>query len=343
MQINKAKKYMICSLLGFIVMFLLPVYGFASGGDIGVRPLPPENHRGTHRDNYFDLIMEPGSTQMVYIEVSNNSKEDKDISIILSNATTAESIIVDYRPQDNMTYDESLPYPIENLLATDEQVKIPAGETIDIPIEVTMPADKFDGILACGISISEMIDAENESTGESGMSMSIDNRYRFDLALLMRQNENLVDPELQCTVIGAAQKNARNVVRSHLQNPKPAFINQVEIETTVISLKNGEEVLADKQTHRQIAPNSKFDYNIFLNGEPFVAGEYEIKIDVTSDKGNWQFVDTFAITREEAREFNALDVTIERTSTWFFVMIGASTLFIIFLVFLIIMLRKKKR
>jgi len=101
--------------------------------------------------------------------------------------------------------------------------------------------------------------------------------------------------------------------------------------------------LADKQTHRQIAPNSKFDYNIFLNGEPFVAGEYEIKIDVTSDKGNWQFVDTFAITREEAREFNALDVTIERTSTWFFVMIGASTLFIIFLVFLIIMLRKKKR
>ena len=56
-----------------------------------------------------------------------------------------------------------------------------------------MPKDRFDGVLAGGITFKEIV-TEKDRNRNKDQSLSIENEYAYTVALLMRQTLNEVAP-----------------------------------------------------------------------------------------------------------------------------------------------------
>ena len=74
-----------------------------------------------------------------------------------------------------------------------------------------MPKDRFDGVLAGGITFKEIV-TEKDQTENKDQSLSIENEYAYTVALLMRQTLNEVAPNLVLHEVKPDQINARNVI-----------------------------------------------------------------------------------------------------------------------------------
>lgn len=307
--------------------------------DYSVRPLMPENQRDETKA-YFDLLMEPGEEQTIQLEVTNHAEEDKTINVSVATATTDGGGVAVYDTRTGIAADDTLLYKMEDLVSTEGRIIVPAGETYTVTLKVLVPSVSFDGILAGGINFQEIIDEKDaESTTESGVT--IINEYAYVVALLLRVNETEVLPDIQLNKVQAAQSNWKNVISANLQNFKPAYVTKMNITAQVTKKESTEVLYESNQEQLGMAPNSNFNYAIPLNGKAFEAGTYVLSLEVNSAEGSWTFEEEFDITAEEARALNETDVTIERSNLWLYVLIGAGILFVVFVIFMLVLYKKR--
>src|SRR5699024_5675800 len=107
--------------------------------------------------------------------------------------------------------------------------------------KVKMPTEKFNGVIAGGLNFKEKV-TEKTEVSEEDQGMSIQNEYSYVLALLLRQNQEVVRPELKLTAVSAAQVNHRNVINATLQNPQATYLNSLYV-TAKVTKKGSDEVL----------------------------------------------------------------------------------------------------
>ena len=276
---------------------------------VGVRPVFPENQRNSDV-GFFDLVLERGEKQIIELEISNASQEEAVLVFLkAATATTDSGGVVHYTPRRQARQrDETLPFAFEELATLPSYLELEPGEIKVVEITIQMPDVPFDGLIAGGLEISPEIDLE-AARAQAGM---IINLFNFELPVILRQNENAIEPDLQILGITASQWNLRNMIAVHLQNPEMMFINLMEIHAYV---KDGETHEVLHEVHRselQMAPNSNFYFNIPLEGEMFVPGDYILHMTVASKNGDWSFKEDFRIDSNLAEFLNAQAVIEER-------------------------------
>ncbi|MGM0238831.1 DUF916 and DUF3324 domain-containing protein [Enterococcus sp. AZ103] len=354
------KKNILLTLFLFVsVLMLNTVKSYANEFGFAVEPQIPENQIDKSK-TYYDLQLDPGQAQQLSVHLVNDTDNPVKVEATIKSATTNSNVVVEYGP-NKLKADKSLKYNLADYAKMPNTIDIPAKSTLDVPIDVTMPSENFDGVMAGGITFKEIKKDNKTADSSNDKGLAIQNEYSYVVALLLRENTNEVAPNLKLHTVKASQVNARNVILANVQNDQATYINQVAIDAQITE-KGKSKVLYKKSAENlQIAPNTNFDFPVSLNGKSLKAGTYHLKMIVNGNQlAEGQFVRTgedkkeihysnqwilekdFTIKAETAKKLNAKDVSIKKDYTWLYILIGILLLLLVIILIWVIRRRKKK-
>lgn len=345
---DRLKKLIITVTLFFTLLGLVtvhPIVGKASEFNYSVTPLPSE-YQIDKEKTYFDLLLAPNQTTELKVKLKNDTEKEVKGKIAINNAITNSNVIIDYG-ENTIKKDQSLLYDLSELVDYPSSVVLKPKSKQIVTFQVKMPSTAFDGVIAGGITFEEEAE-ETTSKDSAEKGLAIDNDYSYIVALLLRQTKKDVSPNLVLHEVKPGHLNARNVIQATLQNDQMAYINQVAI-TAEIRKKDSDQVLYQVEKEEgQIAPNSTFSLPISLNKQALEPGDYHLSMTVSGNKtkdkpltyeNQWIFEQDFRIEGEIARKLNEKDVTLKKSHTFPFVLIG---LFLLGIVVLLIFWRRGK-
>ena len=317
-------------LLFFVLVGSFSVMVQGRAMEFSTRVIAPENQVGEFA-GFFDVKMEPGEEQILEIELTNLTEEPLTLLLEIATATTDDGGIVFYRPQMGRSPLPSLIFPMEEIAEVAPKVEIePLGVAL-VPIVVSMPEEEFDGILAGGISVTREMDLEAERAEAEGM---IINRFFTEIAIILRQNENVVEPDLHFGDVSVGRRHGDVFVFVNLRNPEAAFIHGMELSVSLTPVGETREAMEEileqldvglreelEQSdvelgeeleqfgvvrfpvweNMQVAPNSYFNFGIPLEGQPLVAGDYLLKMEIDSLNGSWSFEGEVSLSEGDVR------------------------------------------
>ncbi|MBD7936427.1 DUF916 and DUF3324 domain-containing protein [Cytobacillus sp. Sa5YUA1] len=312
----------------------------ASEFNFAVETEIPENQINKDK-TYFDLMMDPGSKQDLIINLRNDTDSDVKIHPIIQSATTNINGVVEYGLND-IEKDPTLKYKMDDIVKVENEIIIPANGTYELKLTVEMPKEEFDGILAGGITLQEVVE-ETNTTNKNNKGMSIKNNFAYVIAILLRENNNDISPKLKLNDVFPDQVNSRNVIMANIQNIKSIYINKMAIKATITEKGKAEVLYEANKENLQMAPNTNFNFPIALNGERLAAGDYILDITVQSNGEKWHWKREFKIDGETAKKLNESDVTIQNDFTWLYVLCGALILLSTLIILIVFLKRKKNK
>lgn len=333
------KKFGIWFAILLLSILFLPQSGQASKFNFAVDTVIPNNQIDKQK-TYFNLEMKPDQSQTLTIKLRNDTNYPVKLKPEIHSATTNRNGVVEYG-KSSTKRDSSLRYDMSKLIKVKKEITVPAKGKVLLPLEVKMPKEGYDGILAGGITLEEKkankAGQENKSQG-----LNIENKYAYVVGITLQENKNEVKQKLKLKKVAPGQVNARNVIEATLQNPTSTYLNRFEVDAFVTKKDHDEKLYSAKKKAMQVAPNSHFDYPMPLNGEKMRPGTYTLHLKAKSSNENWNFTKDFIIKHDEANKFNEQDVSIEQANYFWWYVIGSFLLLLaMFLGF--ILWRKKKK
>lgn len=290
---------------------------------------------------YFDLKMKPSQTQELEVVLTNASSKEIVVIPSINRAQTNRAGVVTYSVKSKKQT-AGLFYNIEDIITISEkEIVLKAHEEYKLKLQVKMPDQPFEGILAGGLYLYNKTTAKTEG--------NIKNHFAREIGLVLRTNDTSekVAGDLALNKVSSDQENARNVISLLLENAQPAYLSGVDIEGTVTKSGAKTPVLTVEKKNVSIAPNSIFDLPIPLNGEPFKAGTYEFKGTATQKEKIWHFDKKFQITSKEANNYNKKDVSVKKETIFenrlVLLLISLLVLLLLILLFLLFRIYKRKR
>ena len=266
-----------------------------------VKPILP-NNQIDKEVQYFDLKMKPSEEQTIEVAVSNSSNEEIELEMSTETAITNVNGVIDYvSSEKDIVFDQTLHYPFSTLASMAETITVPANETVNVPIKINMPEEEITGMILGGIKFTEK---SSDSQEESSNGMAIRNRFAYIIAVKLTENDQLVAGDLQLNEIKADQVSYRNVISANLQNPEPALIKELAIEAEVTAAGSSKVLYQQTNQDFKMAPNSNFDFPIYLENQPLKAGKYTLHLTATSGEDKWEFNQDFEISKDEAARLN---------------------------------------
>ncbi|MCD5003499.1 DUF916 and DUF3324 domain-containing protein [Enterococcus saccharolyticus] len=347
-------KQKLLALLFIMGMCFMNGFVEASEFNFAVTPIAPEQQIDKEK-TYFDIQLNPEQKEELKVELRNDTEQEVTIDVSLNSATTNSNVVVEYG-ENNIEKDESLTIDLEDYVEYPKVVTLQPKSTQIVKFAVEMTKEKFDGVLAGGITFKERQKEEKE-TNDQGLS--IKNEYAYVIALLLRQNLNEVAPNLLLHEVEPGQINARNVILANVQNDTKTYINQVAIDTQITKKGSDKILYQEEKEQLQIAPNSNFSFPTALNGAALEPGEYHLSMTIfgnendagkftrthgtktTKYNNQWKFEKDFTIDGKLAKTLNEKDVTIKTDYTWLYILVGMMFLLLVFL--LILLVRRKKK
>lgn len=310
----------------------------AASSGFSYKVIYPENQ---HKEaSYFDLRMTPGQKQTVVIQLSNSSDKEVTVDVGLNSTKTNSNGVLENGPS-SLEKDSSLKYDFADIVKGKESVVIPPKQTVDYPIDITMPEATYDGVISGGIY---MIERDQESEKQEGM---IKNKYAYLVGMLLTETDREVKPDLKLNKVYADLKNYRNAIMIDFSNTQSAYLDDMTVDVQVMGAKSDEVLYDTKQTKMRMAPNSKIKFPVSMNGEKMVPGDYRAHVLVTAKTGEkWEWEQKFTISNEEADKFNQEDVSLlqENRINWqLILLIIFGVLIVILIIYFIVRTMNKKK
>lgn len=289
--------------------------------------------------SYFDLNLAAGETETLALKLQNASSEPIQVQVTPHTAYTNVHGVVEYG-KDAQEPDNSLMYSLDELIDPSGVIELAGNETKTITVPLHMPEELFEGFLAGGLRITE-VKEEQEETTSNEEGVAIKNEFAYVVGVVVSNSRNAVKPDLELVDVFADQLNYRNVISAKIQNFIPTFVNRLAIDATIQRVGEEEVLYEASDEMMQMAPNSHFDFQISLEGDRFVAGDYLLKMTATSGEEEWSWEREFTIEAETARSFNRADVTIDTNTNWW--MIGAISLVILLIAVILYLIIKQRK
>lgn len=283
--------------------------------------------------SYFDLLMKPNETETLIVNIENNSEERIILKASVNRAITNQNGVVEYSGE-NSELSESAIHNIENIVSLkDDTLELGPGENKKLELTVQMPEQNFTGVVAGALYVIEEPETEAEGT--------IRNILSREIAILLRNDDKKVEPEVLIHSAKASHVNERNAIEITIENISPTYIQDV-ILTYEIEYE-GQSFLKDEKKNLKIAPSSMFPFIIPLETKEFESGDYTVNVKITSEKNSWQEKLEFDVEKEEAKKLNDSDVSQDSTSSlpWSTILLILLLVFFIVLVFYLIWKNKK--
>jgi hypothetical protein len=307
-------------LLMLLVSLLAPMRVDAEEGTLNfyVTPEFSENQKSGN-NRYFQLNLAPDTTEKITLKLQNAGTESKKIKITPHTAYTNVMGVVEYG-QDAEKADPTLKHSLAELIEQPEIIELAGNETKTVEIYLQMPEEAFEGFLAGGLRIAEQKEEDTEESDEAkGEGVAIKNEFAYVVGVVVSNNRDSVQPELELSDVFADQLNYRNVISATLQNFTPTFVNQLAVEATVKRAGENDVLYEAKKEMMQMAPNSNFNFPIFLEGDRFRSGNYVLEVRAKSGENEWSWTRMFTIDADDARKLNREDVMIDNRPNWWMI------------------------
>lgn len=284
---------------------ILPADGaYAADMTYSVKANLPESQRNNEH-TYFDLFMQPKQKQEISITFENHSEAPIELEVNYHAAQTNDNGVIDYKGTKERK-DSSLAYDLKELITGDQIVKLNGNEKKEVPYTITMPEQKFEGILLGGFHIHKK--GKEDSTNQK---VQIKNDYSYVIGVQVTEAEKKVTPELKLNTIDPGLNNYRTTLFVNLQNTNATMITDMTVIAEVYK-ENGTEVLHKTVKNNQsMAPNSNYNFPMSWDNQAFQPGKYRLKLNA-SDKADhkWSFNKEFEI-KDNAKNYNEEAVNIK--------------------------------
>lgn len=319
-------------------LFLLGEEAVYAEGDVGydIQAVLPEN-QVDGADSFFNLRMTPSQTQTIEFIINNTSNQPSVYQMSINQAYTNSQGFIDY-DKDEGSNDASLKYPINEIAQIESEVSVAANSSVRVPVELTMPAESFDGQILAAIEVIK--DTKKNSGG-------ISNSYGYVLGLKLTETDNEVSRDLKLLSVKPAISFQKTSVVANLQNPTMDAYGHLKYDGKVYNRETDELVKkANFDNDMQMAPNSTYSFVIDWKNQPLESGDYRLALKVSDAKGNvWNFKKNFTITAEEAAEVNTVitNQNNQKLPIWLYGLLGVIlALLLVIIVFLLLKRRKSE-
>lgn len=340
-HIKLVKHILVISLIGLFMC--LSQASYAAGMSYSVKATIPENQLDKDK-TYFDLLVKPGDTQDLELEIKNTSNETLKLYVEPQVATTNQNGELEYSVKPKK-YDSTLTNPITKMLSGKQAVTIDPMAEKKVTFKLKVPEKPFSGKIVGGFNVYDQANEKEEKTKSKKDDVQIKNLFSFVLGIKLQENENEVKPNLKLNDVKAGLFNYRTAITANIQNTKPGFVSDLTINAKIRKIGSKETLYKIEQSDIQMAPNSNFDLPISLENQEIVPGNYEINMTASSKQGKWRFDKKFNITNEEAEQFNEEAVEKEEkpnNNLMMIVIISASVVVLLLIVIIYLLWRRRK-
>lgn len=298
----------------------------------------PNTHQVDLNAGYFDLSEQPGEKDQLKVKLVNNSDKDKSLKVTVTNGNTNSNGIVDYTG-DSKDH-SSLKTPLTSILkATQDTVTVPKHSEVETTLELSMPKEKFEGIILGGIVISDDTESNKKSDG-----MSMGNIYNYTLGVVIRNNaktEVYKNVSVELETIETKLDYGKKVVQVNFLNPNPYILGEATVEGKILDEESGKVLQEQAKDKVVIAPNSVYPFQFDWQKEEIKPGNYVFEGVVKTKDQEWKFSHKFSIEEETAKELNEKTAFKVHIPNW--LKMASIVLFVLMISFTIWAVIKKKK
>lgn len=268
-----------------------------------IYPELPKDNLGGRKFGYFNLRLKPSTEKTVRIKVMNPTDKTVTVKANVRDAQTAGNGRIDYLSTKPVSK-HILAQPGSQFLTVKPQLTVKPGAEKWLSIKINMPEKPFKGKKAMAVNLSAM--------GPTGGS--VNNRYVYAVGVTLNGTKiikkDLKHLEMPTMQAGFVHKKA--ALQFKVLNPDPVFLKKGRLSIKLTNQKIGffKYQLALKKMH--IAPNSKFDVNLMLDGQRLVPGKYTMIASFKSDQYQKQIKKSVKITKTDAKYINEHNLDYQR-------------------------------
>lgn len=271
------------------------------------------SHQIDKNSSYFYLKEDPKSTDKITIKLNNSSNQDKVLDIKVVDANTNSNGIIDYT--GSLKNNKILKVPLTSMVKPQaKEVTVPKNSSVETNLTVSMPAQKFSGVVLGGVVVSEKKDNEKLKEGTVG------NEYSYTIGIVLT-NENKVELFKNISVelekVGPVLSAGKKVVQADILNPNPYIFSKAEVTGTVYEEGSSTKLKENTMKNVSIAPYSAFPFQLDWQKEDLKSGNYVFKCSVKTAENTWNFEKKFEIKNDEAKEINTESVFKVNLPNWF--------------------------
>lgn len=302
-------------------------------GAFYIEPHLPANQKNSN-SGFYDLVMEPEMIQTLYLDIVNKGDVEMIASIDFRNATTGLNAEKNF--ESKVKPDESLLFSLQdNIELSDTTLVIEPYSKKTISIVVKAPEKNIDGVFLGGINVTadKQVDKDRPTN-----SIDIKNRISYLVALQVSMNDVIIEPNLNYLESSSELIDLTPQFVSYLQNDKALIMNDITVHGSITN-KEGKTVAEINKNSGGIYPNSQFKVAYKLKEEKIKAGEYNLKLRITSKDDYWEWNDTIIVDADTAKDLNDNALKVKKSNVFFYSLL----LIILILIALIIILVKKLR
>jgi len=289
--------------MAFIILALTFAMYITKASSMGfsVSPVLPENQRN-NGNTFFDLLVSPGQEQDISIIINNSTDEDFVVLVETVTASTNRNGDINYTPMGQMM-DESLRNSLEDIATVPEShYNVPANSNLQVPINLAIPNEPFDGIILGSIRV--LREATEEERAAAG---SIVNQMAFVNVVRLVQDEGAEDipADFELGDITAELINFRAGIVANIRNTQPKLVRGARSTAKIFPKGSDEAIFERVLVDLDFAPNSIFPFSLIDEaGFGVEAGDYTAIISITYQDETWNFDRDFTIEPLAAAEAN---------------------------------------
>lgn len=244
---------------------------------MSVKPILPENQK-VGVAGYFNLLVNSGDKQTIYLQITNNKKENIVVALAPANAYTRPAGGIFYAAEidslETILLDKF--FALSNYISMDKEVIIKPNETVNVPIEVTVP-DMKNGSILGGVLISEIapaIEDVKEETKEDEAKFKVITKSVFAVAIQL----DLPEQATPAFSFGNAGFNpvGPNVFIA-MRNDAPMIQRQIS-GTYQVTNKDGQELFAGMFEPIIMAPKTQMNFPMHWDSSVLEPGKYTLSI-----------------------------------------------------------------
>lgn len=263
----------------------------------------PNIHQIDTNLGYFYLCEQPGTQDQLGVKLINSSNQEKLLTIKVTNANTNVNGLLDYTGtiKDN----KDLKLPLTSIVkATQSEVKVPAKSEVKTSLTVTLPKEKFPGVVVGGIVVSEKAE---KTPKDQKKEVSIENTYNYTLGVVLTNNaKTKMNQPISVTLekVAPILSNGRKIIQADILNPNPYIFDQATVAGKILE-KNTDKVIKEQQkTNVNIAPYSVYPFQFDWKKDELKAGTYVFTGSAKAGGKEWLFSKEFTINPTTANDIN---------------------------------------
>lgn len=300
-------------------------------GDFEIQPILPDNQVNL-KSNYFDLQTKPEMTQTLSMRVQNFTDHEITVKSDLRNAFTQTGGGIDFKKSPT-GLDKSLKTPLTSVMKLDkgsEKIVLGPQEATIITATVTMPKDKYQGIIYGDWHFVEYNDKKNDK------KTSVTSNYAYSLGVILRGSNYKIHPNLVYKTTEPMLYNRHPAMGIQLRNIKAMAMTKVSMKGTIKKVGSSDE-RSFVTTGKTIAPNSVITLPISWVYDTLEPGTYEVtaKVHGLSFWNNYpmdfSFKKEITIKKDDTDKINRQSIK-KPVNKWMITSIVVGVLFVLSLV-----------